>query len=359
MQRRARPAPKRSRGRPAPSPPSTSRRRWPSWPSPVVGPGRSSMTASEWQFAAAGIRWSRRRWPSAPRVPSSPTTSICPQDRRIWLLTGPNMAGKAPSCGRTRCSSSWPQTGSYVPADHARIGVIDRLFSRVGASDDLARGRSTFMVEMIETAAILNQATRRRSSFSSTRSAAAPPPSTACRSPGRSSSTCTTSAVAGPVRHPLPRVDRPGGPLDGVACHTMRVKEWNDELVFLHKVRAGRRRPYYGIHVARLAGLPAAVIARAEQVLARWKRARPPGRRCRPPPRRPAAVRRGRAPRRTALRRPSHRRSRSGSGRSTRTPSPRDKHWICCMTCGPSCRRTGEPLTRSRRSRLSRREKVG
>ena len=121
--------------------------------------------------------------------------------QRLWLLTGPNMAGKSTFLRQNALIAILAQAGGFVPAARARIGVVDRLFSRVGAADDLARGRSTFMVEMVETAAILNQATERAWS-SSTRSAAAPPPMTVSRSPGRWSSTCMRSIAAGRCSRP-------------------------------------------------------------------------------------------------------------------------------------------------------------
>ena len=110
---------------------------------------------------------------------------------RLWLLTGPNMAGKSTFLRQNALITVLAQAGSFVPAERAEIGTVDRLFSRVGAADELARGRSTFMVEMVETAAILNQATARRAWSSSTRSGAAPRPMTGSRSPGPWSSICT------------------------------------------------------------------------------------------------------------------------------------------------------------------------
>ena len=121
----------------------------------AAGPGRRSTPARRSRSAAAGIRRSRRRWPA--RAPSSPTIACCGEDR-IWLVTGPNMAGKSTFLRQNALIAILAQIGAFVPARAARIGVVDRLFSRVGAADDLARGRSTFMVEMVETAAILNQA---------------------------------------------------------------------------------------------------------------------------------------------------------------------------------------------------------
>ena len=121
---------------------------------------------------------------------------------RILLVTGPNMAGKSTYLRQNALIAVLAQVGCYVPARAARIGIVDRLFSRVGAADDLARGRSTFMVEMVETAAILNQAGPSAPSWCSTRSAAAPRPSTGSPSPGRRSSICTRSTAAAPCSPP-------------------------------------------------------------------------------------------------------------------------------------------------------------
>ncbi len=128
--------------------------------------GRRSTTASLSSSTPAAILSSSRRWRATAR-PSSPTTSdLSPPGEaiagRIWLITGPNMAGKSTFLRQNALIAIMAQTGSFVPARSAHIGVVDRLFSRVGAADDLARGRSTFMVEMVETAAILNQPARAR-----------------------------------------------------------------------------------------------------------------------------------------------------------------------------------------------------
>jgi DNA mismatch repair protein MutS len=155
-----------------------------------------------------------------------------------------------------------------VPAQSARIGVVDRLFSRVGAADDLARGRSTFMVEMVETAAILNQAGARALVI--------------LDEIGRGTATFDGLSIAWAVIEHLHEVNRCralfathyheltalAGRLDALSNHTMRVKEWQGEVIFLHEVAPGAADRSYGIHVARLAGLPSAVTARAESVLA-------------------------------------------------------------------------------------------
>jgi len=187
---------------------------------------------------------------------------------RLWLLTGPNMAGKSTFLRQVALIAILAQMGSFVPAAAARIGVVDRLFSRVGAADDLARGRSTFMVEMVETAAILNQATERSLVI--------------LDEIGRGTATFDGLSIAWATVEHLHDVNRCralfathyheltalAGRLGALACHTMRVKEWQGDVVFLHEVAPGAADRSYGIHVARLAGLPAAVIDRAGEVLA-------------------------------------------------------------------------------------------
>jgi len=188
-------------------------------------------------------------------------------DRRLWLVTGPNMAGKSTFLRQNALIAVLAQIGSYVPAARAEIGVVDRLFSRVGASDDLARGRSTFMVEMVETAAILNQATDRSLVI--------------LDEIGRGTATFDGLSIAWASVEHLHEVNRCRAlfathfheltaltaRLDALVCHTMTVKEWRDEVVFLHQVGPGAADRSYGVHVARLAGLPQAVIDRAEEVL--------------------------------------------------------------------------------------------
>jgi DNA mismatch repair protein MutS len=188
--------------------------------------------------------------------------------QRIWLLTGPNMAGKSTFLRQNALIAVLAQAGSFVPADAARIGVVDRLFSRVGAADDLARGRSTFMVEMVETAAILNQAGARALVI--------------LDEIGRGTATYDGLSIAWAAVEHLHDVNRCralfathyheltalAAKLPDLACWTMRVKEWQGEVVFLHEVAPGAADRSYGIHVAKLAGLPAAVIDRATEVLA-------------------------------------------------------------------------------------------
>jgi DNA mismatch repair protein MutS len=187
---------------------------------------------------------------------------------QLWLITGPNMAGKSTFLRQNALIALLAQVGSFVPARSAHIGVIDRLFSRVGAADDLARGRSTFMVEMVETAAILNQASAR--SF------------VILDEIGRGTATFDGLSIAWATLEHLHEVNRCrtlfathyheltalAARLTRLLPHTMRVKEWQGDVVFLHEVAPGAADRSYGIHVGRLAGLPAAVIARAEEVLA-------------------------------------------------------------------------------------------
>ena len=199
--------------------------------------------------------------------PDSPPGFDDPAVGRIWLVTGPNMAGKSTFLRQNALITLLAQIGSYVPAKSAHIGVVDRLFSRVGASDDIASGRSTFMVEMVETAAILNQATER--SF------------VILDEIGRGTATFDGLSIAWATVENLHDVNRCralfathyheltalADRLGEIANVTVDVKEWKDEIVFLHKVKPGAADRSYGIHVARLAGLPSAVTARATEVL--------------------------------------------------------------------------------------------
>jgi DNA mismatch repair protein MutS len=187
---------------------------------------------------------------------------------RIYVVTGPNMAGKSTFLRQNALIAVLAQMGSFVPAKRARIGVIDRLFSRVGAADDLARGRSTFMVEMVETAAILNQAGERALVI--------------LDEIGRGTATFDGLSIAWAAIEHLHETNRCralfathfheltalGGKLARLHNATVRVKEWHGDVVFLHEVVAGAADRSYGIQVAKLAGLPAAVIERAKLVLA-------------------------------------------------------------------------------------------
>lgn len=188
---------------------------------------------------------------------------------RLALITGPNMAGKSTYLRQTALIILLAQAGSFVPAQSARIGLVDRLFSRVGASDDLSRGRSTFMVEMIETAAILNQATDR--SF------------VILDEIGRGTATFDGLSIAWAAVEHLQTVNRCRAlfathyheltelvtGLDDATNLSLRAREHDGELIFLHDVKAGAADRSYGIQVAKLAGLPPAAVARAKAVLER------------------------------------------------------------------------------------------
>ncbi|MBA4349799.1 MAG: DNA mismatch repair protein MutS, partial [Rhodobacter sp.] len=185
----------------------------------------------------------------------------------IWLLTGPNMAGKSTFLRQNALIALLAQAGSFVPASRAHIGVVSQLFSRVGAADDLARGRSTFMVEMVETAAILNQADDRALVI--------------LDEIGRGTATYDGLSIAWATMEHLHGVNRCralfathyhemtalAGKLAGVENATVRVKEWEGDVIFLHEVQKGAADRSYGVQVARLAGLPAAVVDRAKVVL--------------------------------------------------------------------------------------------
>src|SRR5262245_17897766 len=199
---------------------------------------------------------------------------------RICLLTGPNMAGKSTFLRQNALIAIMAQMGSFVPARRAKIGVVDRLFSRVGAADDLARGRSTFMVEMVETAAILNQAGDRSLVI--------------LDEIGRGTATFDGLSIAWATIEHLHEKNRCralfathfheltalSAKLPRLFNATVRVKEWQGEVVFLHEVTAGAADRSYGIQVAKLAGLPTSVIERAKVVLAKLEqedRAAPKG----------------------------------------------------------------------------------
>jgi DNA mismatch repair protein MutS len=188
-------------------------------------------------------------------------------DDPIWLLTGPNMAGKSTFLRQNALIAVLAQMGAWVPATAAHLGIVSQIFSRVGASDDLARGRSTFMVEMVETAAILNQADDRALVI--------------LDEIGRGTATYDGLSIAWAVLEHLQAVNRCRAVfathyhemaglaerLDGVANATVTVKEWEGEVVFLHEVKRGTADRSYGVQVARLAGLPMSVVERARVVL--------------------------------------------------------------------------------------------
>ncbi len=185
----------------------------------------------------------------------------------VWLLTGPNMAGKSTFLRQNALIALLAQMGSYVPAERAHIGLVSQLFSRVGASDDLARGRSTFMVEMVETAAILNQADARALVI--------------LDEIGRGTATYDGLSIAWATLEHLHEVNRSralfathyheltqlASKLRGVENATVSVKEWEGEVIFLHEVRKGAADRSYGVQVAQLAGLPTSVVERARDVL--------------------------------------------------------------------------------------------
>ncbi|MGX9390451.1 DNA mismatch repair protein MutS [Nitrobacteraceae bacterium UC4446_H13] len=188
---------------------------------------------------------------------------------QIWLITGPNMAGKSTFLRQNALIALLAQTGSYVPASRARLGIVDRLFSRVGAADDLARGRSTFMVEMVETAAILNQAGERALVI--------------LDEIGRGTATFDGLSIAWAAIEHLHESNKCrtlfathyheltalSARLPRLFNATVRVKEWHGDVVFLHEVLPGSADRSYGIQVAKLAGLPPGVITRAKAVLAK------------------------------------------------------------------------------------------
>ena len=186
---------------------------------------------------------------------------------RLTLITGPNMAGKSTFLRQNALMFILAQAGSYVPASAAHIGIVDSLFSRVGASDDLSKGQSTFMVEMIETAAILNQATKRTFVI--------------LDEIGRGTSTFDGLSIAWAAAEHLHAVNKSRAlfathyheltdlieSMNGASNASLRAKEWDGDLVFLHDVKPGAADKSYGVQVAKLAGLPPAAVARAREVL--------------------------------------------------------------------------------------------
>jgi DNA mismatch repair protein MutS len=185
----------------------------------------------------------------------------------LTLLTGPNMAGKSTYLRQNALIAILAQMGSFVPARSAKIGLVSQVFSRVGASDDLARGRSTFMVEMVETAAILNQADDRALVI--------------LDEIGRGTATYDGLSIAWATLEHLHEVNRCralfathyhemtslADRMEGVRNATVAVREWEGDVIFLHEVRPGAADRSYGVQVAKLAGLPASVVARAHDVL--------------------------------------------------------------------------------------------
>ena len=189
----------------------------------------------------------------------------------IWLITGPNMAGKSTYLRQNALIVIMAQAGLFVPAEKANIGVFDKIFSRVGASDDLAKGQSTFMIEMIETSLILNTATDKSLVI--------------LDEIGRGTSTFDGLAIAWSVLEYLHEQIKPRTlfathyheltslkeSLSNLSCHKMSIKEWNDTIIFMHKILDGEADKSYGIHVAKLAGIPLAVTKKATKLLSNLK----------------------------------------------------------------------------------------
>lgn len=196
-----------------------------------------------------------------------PNSCNLAEGQSLWLMTGPNMAGKSTFLRQNALMVVLSHIGCFVPAKSAHIGVVDRLFSRIGASDDLASGKSTFMMEMVETATILNQATKK--SF------------VILDEIGRGTATYDGMAIAHATLeylhtinqcrtlfathyHELTRLE---SELKNVACYTMSIQEWNNTIIFKHQVIQGCADRSYGLHVAELAGFPKSALQRAESIL--------------------------------------------------------------------------------------------
>ncbi len=223
------------------------------------------------------------RHPVVEHVLQKQSASFVPNDCNmnegggVWLITGPNMAGKSTFLRQNALIAIMAQMGSFVPAKAAHIGVIDKCFSRVGASDDLARGQSTFMVEMVETAAILNQSTehslvildeigRGTSTYDGLSIA------WACVEYLHNKNKCRSLFAT--HYHELTTLE---GKLRNLSCHSVQVKEWQNNIIFMHKVIKGSANRSYGIHVAQLAGIPNSVITRANEILDMLQSTKPKG----------------------------------------------------------------------------------
>ena len=195
------------------------------------------------------------------------TNSCAMQENNIWLITGPNMAGKSTFLRQNALICILAQIGCFVPAEKAHIGVVDKLFSRIGAGDDISRGQSTFMIEMVETANILNNATSKSLII--------------LDEIGRGTATYDGLSIAWSIienlhntvkartlfathYHELTNLEEQ---LDNVYCYTANVQEWNEQVIFLHEIVRGKADRSYGIHVAKLAGIPKSVISRANNIL--------------------------------------------------------------------------------------------
>jgi len=209
------------------------------------------------------------RHPIVERYMTDFMSNDCAMDdgNRVWLITGPNMAGKSTFLRQNALIAIMAQIGSFVPADKAKIGIVDKVFSRVGASDDLAHGRSTFMVEMTETAVILNQATAKSLVI--------------LDEIGRGTSTFDGLSIAWATLEYLHDKNKCRAlfathyheltvlaeTLMSLCLYTIKVKEWDGNIVFLHEIVKGVADRSYGIHVAKLAGMPGSVLARAREIL--------------------------------------------------------------------------------------------
>ncbi|MDB4388342.1 DNA mismatch repair protein MutS, partial [Akkermansiaceae bacterium] len=194
-------------------------------------------------------------------------TLIDPEESRLQILTGPNMAGKSTYIRQIALVTLMAQIGAYVPAEHAHIGLTDRIFCRVGASDDLAKGQSTFMVEMNETSLIVNNATEKSLVI--------------LDEIGRGTATFDGLSIAWSVAEHLHDEVRCrtlfathyhelcalADSKDSVANYNVAVREWNEDIIFLRKILPGPADKSYGIQVARLAGLPKPIIDRAKEIL--------------------------------------------------------------------------------------------
>ena len=231
------------------------------WVRPTLDSSRAfEIKAGRHPVVEAALRGS-----SAPFIANN--CDLSADKKPIWLLTGPNMAGKSTFLRQNAIIAILAQMGAYVPATSAHIGLVDQLFSRVGAADDLARGQSTFMVEMVETAAILNQAGTRALVI--------------LDEIGRGTATYDGLSIAWATLENLHDANQCralfathyheltalSDKLDGLHNATVSVKEWKGDVIFLHEVVAGAADRSYGVQVAKLAGLPKAVIARARAVL--------------------------------------------------------------------------------------------
>ncbi len=232
---------------------------------------RNRYTRPDVSELGGAIRISEGRHPVVEKLGSEPfvpnDTELDSETGQIVILTGPNMGGKSTYLRQTALIVLMAQTGSFIPAESASIGTVDRIFTRVGASDDLTRGESTFMVEMIETARILHQATANSLVI--------------LDEVGRGTATFDGLSLAWAIVEHLHEHCRPktvfathyheltelAAILPRVVNRTMAVREWEDKIVFLRRVKPGSSDKSYGLHVARLAGIPETVIERASQVL--------------------------------------------------------------------------------------------